>query len=203
MNKFGYVYIMTNKNKTTLYIGVTTDLVRRIYEHKNHLIKNSFTAQYNLEYCIYYEEFTHIESAINREKELKKWNRKKKEDLINKKNPEWRELVNESCFIRDSSVASLLRNDNALREERKEKEAGELFEIPHYVRNDNGNTATKGKSGGGGECMNIDQSCCAAAALPPPFLRSDNAVIPNEAQRNEESRTNTKLMNIEKNNEQN
>ncbi|MDR0206891.1 MAG: GIY-YIG nuclease family protein, partial [Bacteroidales bacterium] len=55
MTKGGYVYILTNKNKTTLYIGVTNELCRRIYQHKNHLIKNSFTARYNLEYCIYYE----------------------------------------------------------------------------------------------------------------------------------------------------
>lgn len=92
---------MTNKNRTTLYIGVTNDLCRRIYEHKNHLLKNSFTAKYNLEYCIYYEEFHYIDLAIQREKELKKWNRKKKEDLINSINPEWKELVTEQGFRRD------------------------------------------------------------------------------------------------------
>ena len=100
MLKFGYVYIMTNKNKTVLYIGVTNDLVRRVREHKNHLIKNSFTDRYNLEYCIYYEEFAYFISAINREKELKKWNRQKKDALINSINPEWKELVNEQGFIR-------------------------------------------------------------------------------------------------------
>ena len=57
MNKSGFVYIMINKNRTTLYIGVSNDLCRRIYEHKNHFIKNSFTDKYNIEYCIYYEEF--------------------------------------------------------------------------------------------------------------------------------------------------
>ena len=72
MNKTGYIYIMTNKNRTTLYIGVTNDLCRRVYEHKNHLIKNSFTDKYNLEYCIYFEEFPHFDLAIQREKELKK-----------------------------------------------------------------------------------------------------------------------------------
>jgi len=101
MEKFGYVYIMTNKNKTVLYIGVTNDLIRRVYEHKNHLIKNSFSDKYNLEYCIYYEVFTYFDLAIKREKELKKWNRKKKEDLINKMNPEWKELVNEKGIIRN------------------------------------------------------------------------------------------------------
>ena len=114
MNKFGYVYIMTNKNKTTLYIGVTNDLVRRVYEHKNHLIKHSFTDRYNLEYCIYYEEFLYFDLAIHREKELKKWNRQKKEDLINKKNPEWKVLVNERGFIRErQEIPPYGRNDNA------------------------------------------------------------------------------------------
>lgn len=61
MYKEGFVYIMTNKNRSTLYIGVTNDLCRRIFEHKNHMIKNSFTDKYNLEYCIYYEEFAYFE----------------------------------------------------------------------------------------------------------------------------------------------
>jgi len=100
MEKIGYVYIMTNKNKTVLYIGVTNDLARRINEHKKHLIKDSFSDRYNLEYCIYYEEFVYFDLAIRREKELKKWNRKKKEELINKKNPEWKEMANERGFIR-------------------------------------------------------------------------------------------------------
>ena len=102
MDKAGYVYIMTNKNKTTLYIGVTNDLCRRVHEHKNHLIKNSFTDRYNLEYCIYYEYWDYFDLAINREKELKKMNRSKKEMLINTMNPEWKELVNEYGFVRDS-----------------------------------------------------------------------------------------------------
>ena len=101
MEKFGYVYIMTNKHKTVLYIGVTNNLARRIYEHKNHLLKNSFSDRYNLEYCIYYEEFSCFAQAIKREKELKKWNRHKKEELINQKNPDRKELVNEMGFIRD------------------------------------------------------------------------------------------------------
>ena len=101
MEKFGYIYIMTNRNKTVLYIGVTNNLVRRVYEHKNHLIKNSFSDKYNLECCIYYEEFPYFEMAIHREKEFKKWNRQKKDALINQKNPEWKELVNEEGFLRD------------------------------------------------------------------------------------------------------
>ena len=106
MTSFGYVYIMTNKNKTTLYIGVTNNLVRRICEHKNHLIKNSFTDRYNLEYCIYYEEFAYFALAINREKELKKWNRQKKEMLINKTNPQWKELIDENGFKKNLLLSS-------------------------------------------------------------------------------------------------
>ena len=101
MSNVGYIYIMTNKNRTTLYIGVTNDLCRRIHEHKNHLNKNSFTAKYNLEHCIYFEEFQQFQLAIQREKELKKWNRQKKEHLINQLNPEWKELVTENGFQRN------------------------------------------------------------------------------------------------------
>ena len=103
MNRLGYVYIMTNKNRTTLYIGVTNNLCRRIYEHKNHLIKNAFTAKYNLEYCIYFEEFQYFDLAIQREKELKKWNRQKKEALINKKNPEWKEIATEKGIVQNNT----------------------------------------------------------------------------------------------------
>jgi putative endonuclease len=121
MVKMAYIYIMTNKNRTTLYIGVTNDLCRRVYEHKNHLIKNSFTDKYNLEYCIYFEEFPYFDLAIQREKELKKWNRQKKEDLINKTNPEWKVLVTENGFIRekvsfskqvDDILQEFLKNQN-------------------------------------------------------------------------------------------
>ena len=86
---------MTNKNKTTLYVGITSDLKKRVYEHKNHIYKNSFTHKYNLEYLVYYEGFHSIEEAIFREKQLKSGSRKKKELLINTKNPEWRDLYYE------------------------------------------------------------------------------------------------------------
>lgn len=102
MNKAGFVYIMTNKSKTVLYIGVTNNLCRRINEHKNHLIENSFTDRYNIEFCIYFEEFSNFNLAIQREKELKKWNRQKKETLINIKNPEWKELATEKGFVRET-----------------------------------------------------------------------------------------------------
>ncbi len=121
MDKTAFVYIMTNKNKTTIYVGLTNNICRRILEHKNHVFKNSFSKKYNLEYCIYYEEFTSIDIAIKREKELKKWTRQKKVDLINKMNPEWTELVTENGFIRNKQsftkqVTEIIKeiNDNLL-----------------------------------------------------------------------------------------
>jgi len=95
MERGGAIYIMTNKYKTTLYVGVTSDLKKRIYEHKNHIFKNSFTDKYNIESLIYYETFYSIEEAIAREKQLKGGSRKKKENLINTINSEWNDLYNE------------------------------------------------------------------------------------------------------------
>ena len=92
MDKGGHIYIMTNKNQTTLYIGVTADLKRRVWEHRTHYDKRSFTAKYNLEFCVYYEFFTDISQAIQREKQLKKWRREKKDALINNLNPNWKDL---------------------------------------------------------------------------------------------------------------
>ncbi|MBX3241148.1 MAG: GIY-YIG nuclease family protein [Chitinophagaceae bacterium] len=92
MKRGGSTYILTNKNKTTLYIGVTSDLIARISEHKNHTFKGSFSDRYNLEYLVYYENYGSIEEAILREKEIKKWRREKKEKLIATINPEWRDL---------------------------------------------------------------------------------------------------------------
>jgi putative endonuclease len=95
MNKTGYVYIITNKNNTTLYIGVTSDLITRIDQHKNKFYKNSFSARYNLDKLVYYEVIDSIAVAIDREKQLKAGSRKKKEALINKMNPSWVDLYKE------------------------------------------------------------------------------------------------------------
>lgn len=92
MTKGGSVYIMTNKLKTALYIGVTSDLQARIRQHKDHFFKGSFTDEYNLEYCVYYENFFSIQEAIFREKQIKKWSRIKKENLINSINSNWIDL---------------------------------------------------------------------------------------------------------------
>lgn len=96
-NKFslhtpGYVYILRNKNKTTLYIKVTSDLEARIWQHKNHFFKNSFTDRYTLEFLIYWEAHDDIRVAIAREKQLKKWRREKKELPVASQNPEWADL---------------------------------------------------------------------------------------------------------------
>ena len=87
-----YVYILTNAHHTVLYTGVTNDLIRRVFEHKHHLDKGSFTAQYNVEKLVYYEVTNDIESAILREKQIQGWNRKRKNKIIEIKNPKWMDL---------------------------------------------------------------------------------------------------------------
>ncbi len=93
MEKGGYVYILTNKNKTVLYTGVTSFLKKRIHEHRTGTFKKSFTSRYNIYFLVYYEGFHYIDEAIAREKQIKGGSRKKKEDLINSMNPEWRDLT--------------------------------------------------------------------------------------------------------------
>ncbi len=88
----GAIYIMTNANNTTLYIGVTSDLRKRIFEHKTNAYPESFTARYKLHKLVYFEGFHRIEDAIAREKQLKAGSRKKKIDLINSFNIEWKDL---------------------------------------------------------------------------------------------------------------
>lgn len=97
MKPFGghnyHVYILTNKNKTVLYTGVTNDLKVRVHQHKNPKPHSkSFTARYNCYYLVYYEWFQYINKAIAREKQIKGWSRKKKEELITAFNPQWRFL---------------------------------------------------------------------------------------------------------------
>ena len=87
-----YVYILSNENNNVIYTGVTNNLVRRIYEHKNHLDKSSFTSRYNIEKLVYYETTSDVESAISREKQIKGWNRKRKNKMIENKNPNWKDL---------------------------------------------------------------------------------------------------------------
>ena len=86
-----FVYILTNKWNTVLYIGVTGNLVRRIYQHKMKLVKD-FTSKYNLNELVYYEMLDNPKEAIKREKQLKNLVRRKKDALINKFNPNWKDL---------------------------------------------------------------------------------------------------------------
>ena len=85
------IYIITNRHNTTLYIGVTSNLVQRIYQHKNKLVEG-FSARYNLNKLVYFEQFADIDNAIIREKRLKLWKRDWKNRLINEINPSWRDL---------------------------------------------------------------------------------------------------------------
>jgi len=92
MVKGGFIYILTNQRHTVLYIGVTSDLFGRIYQHINKIYSNSFTKKYNVDKLVYFETFSSIEGAIAREKQIKAGPRKRKEDLINKFNPQWKDL---------------------------------------------------------------------------------------------------------------
>jgi putative endonuclease len=94
VNKQYYIYIMTNNRNTVLYVGVTNDLIRRVYEHKEKLA-DGFTKKYNITKLVYYEIFEDIENAILREKQIKAGSRQKKVQLINGINREWRDLYDE------------------------------------------------------------------------------------------------------------
>ena len=91
MSKNYAVYILTNYNETTFYIGVTGDLQKRIWEHKNKVVEG-FTKKYNVDRLVYYELTEDVESALNREKQLKRWHRQWKINLIKEMNPEFKDL---------------------------------------------------------------------------------------------------------------
>ena len=90
MNTY-YVYILTNINNKTMYIGLTNNLQRRLYEHKSGII-DGFTKRYNVYKLVYFEKYSDINKAILREKQLKGWVRKRKNELVQQVNPEWRDL---------------------------------------------------------------------------------------------------------------
>ncbi|NPD47973.1 GIY-YIG nuclease family protein [Lentimicrobium sp. L6] len=94
--KFYFVYIITNLNKTVLYIGMSSDIKRRITEHSKGLIEG-FSKKYHCKYLGHYEKYETPSEAISREKQIKKWNRKKKEALINENNPDWN-FLNDMIF---------------------------------------------------------------------------------------------------------
>ena len=96
MEKNSYVYILASRKNGTIYIGVTTHLIDRVFQHKNKCAPG-FTTIYNVGKLVYYEQHFDIKDAISREKQLKLWRRKKKLALIEKTNPTWRDLYNEIC----------------------------------------------------------------------------------------------------------
>ena len=93
MNPY-YVYILASRKNGTLYTGVTNNLIKRVYEHKNNLIEG-FTKKYHVHDLVYYEEYNDVIEAISREKQIKKWNRQWKIELIENLNPEWKDLYGE------------------------------------------------------------------------------------------------------------
>ncbi|MCL5017310.1 MAG: GIY-YIG nuclease family protein [Patescibacteria group bacterium] len=91
MDKYYFVYLMTNKNNAVIYTGVTNDLKKRVFQHKNKIVKG-FTKKYNITKLVYFEIFDNSYNAISREKQIKAGSRKKKIDLVNKINSEWKDL---------------------------------------------------------------------------------------------------------------
>ena len=87
-----YVYILANVTGTVVYTGVTNDIVRRVYEHKHNNDPNSFTAKYSVHKLVYYESTSGRYEAISREKQIKSWNRKRKNELVESMNPKWMDL---------------------------------------------------------------------------------------------------------------
>ncbi len=94
MDKCYFVYILASKRNGTLYIGVTSDLIKRIWQHKAKIV-SGFTADYDVNILVYYELHNQIALAIKREKQIKKWNRTWKLELIERNNPDWRDLYEE------------------------------------------------------------------------------------------------------------
>ena len=92
--EYGYVYILTNERRTVFYVGVTSNIRRRLYEHRNHVLEG-FTDRYNVTCVVYVEVTNSIEDAILREKQLKGWSRAKKKQLIESTNPYYRDLYDE------------------------------------------------------------------------------------------------------------
>jgi len=96
MSKKYFVYILASKRNGTLYIGITNNLCRRVYEHKNNLVEG-FTKKYNIHILVFFEQTQDVQSALQREKQLKDWRRKWKIELIEKENLTWNDLYSEVC----------------------------------------------------------------------------------------------------------
>lgn len=94
MPKIYYIYLLTTRNNKVMYVGVTSKLEKRLYEHKNKLI-DGFTKKYNVDKLVYFEETADVNSAIAREKEIKGWRREKKNALVDSVNPQWQDLCDD------------------------------------------------------------------------------------------------------------
>ena len=114
MERGGSVYFLTNQHNTTLYTGVTSELQVRILKHQTKEDPQSFTARYNLCKLVYFENFHSIEEAIETEKQIKKWPRKRKEALINQMNPEWKDLTSEIMSWWSPFYPSLRTNEGRM-----------------------------------------------------------------------------------------
>ena len=106
-----YVYILSSATNYTIYIGVTNDLVRRVYEHKNDLAPESFTSRYGVHKLVYFEQTTDVRAALEREKQLKGWRRSKKNELVNGMNPQWRDLYPMILGEETDSSAHFVRSE--------------------------------------------------------------------------------------------
>jgi putative endonuclease len=103
------VYLITNRSRVVLYVGVTNDLARRVWEHRNRAVRG-FTSKYKVDRVVYYEHFPDALSAIMREKEIKGWRREKKNALVRKTNPKWQDL-GKSCLLTFGEVPHFARDD--------------------------------------------------------------------------------------------
>ena len=103
MEKYYYTYILASKRNGTVYVGVTSDLVKRVYQHRNNLV-DGFTSKYQVHRLVYYEQHRDVLSAIHREKRLKEWQRKWKLALIEKHNSKWRDLYLEIAGSRGQAA---------------------------------------------------------------------------------------------------
>lgn len=112
MYQAGYFYIMTNAHNSVLYCGATSDLYKRVLEHKNKLYSNSFTSRYNIDKLVYFESYSIAGDAFEREKQIKSGSRKKKITLIEKLNPEWRDLTD---ILKGHEIEELIRMKKFLR----------------------------------------------------------------------------------------
>lgn len=103
-NHIYYIYLLTNWNNKVMYVGMTNDLRRRIFEHKNKLLEG-FTKKYNINKLVYFDETNDVLTAIAREKEIKRWRREKKNKLVESMNPEWNDL-SQALNLKDVSLRS-------------------------------------------------------------------------------------------------